>query len=181
MAFFDHLPPFVDSFYHIQVDIFDYLPTSPCKRSLGTTPKCTYLRYWVLILFWHRSIKWEKGSKDMSKPSIGVCYRVVPHLQIIKKKYIRISLILNHLRSRSIKKYIFLQTEIIESKVLFIFSGGRYFGTIFFDNILWCYVLMIQINHLRSLETCQRSWFTQILTPSTRKFKMKNLKIDFGP
>ena len=36
--FFDHLPPFVHTFYLIKVDIFDYLPTSACKRSLWTTP-----------------------------------------------------------------------------------------------------------------------------------------------
>ena len=32
--FFDHIPPFVYTFDLIKVDIFDYLPTSSCKRCL---------------------------------------------------------------------------------------------------------------------------------------------------
>ena len=38
LAFFDHLPPFVDIFYGMNVDknltFLDHLPTSSCKRSL---------------------------------------------------------------------------------------------------------------------------------------------------
>ena len=37
-SFFDHLLPFVDSFYLIKIDILDYLTTSSCKHSLWTTP-----------------------------------------------------------------------------------------------------------------------------------------------
>ena len=42
LAFFDHLPPWVDIFYGMNVDkkwtFLDRLPTSSCKRSLWTTP-----------------------------------------------------------------------------------------------------------------------------------------------
>ena len=42
LGFFDHLPPFVDIFYLMNVDkkwtFLDYLPTSSCRRSLWTAP-----------------------------------------------------------------------------------------------------------------------------------------------
>ena len=38
LGFFDHLPPFVDSFYLIKFDV-----TSSYKRSLWTTPNAAYL------------------------------------------------------------------------------------------------------------------------------------------
>ena len=38
LAFFDHLPPYVDILYLINIDekstFMDYLPTSSCQRSL---------------------------------------------------------------------------------------------------------------------------------------------------
>ena len=43
LAFFDHLTPFIDIFYLINIDkkltFLNYLPPSSCKRSLWTTPK----------------------------------------------------------------------------------------------------------------------------------------------
>ena len=55
LAFFDHLPPYVDIFYGMNVDkkwtFLDHLPTSSCKRSLWTTP---YLD--TSIVNWHSYI-----------------------------------------------------------------------------------------------------------------------------